>query len=242
MSFIKITIAAAALMSAAGAANAAAITVDPTQVGSSFTVNYDGFSDGNTIAGLTGSTTFKLTGVTDTSYTFDYSVANTSSDPIDASRISIFGFNTNPDIESASSTGMFDMAASGNVPSGFGRVEVCFKGAGGNNCSGGAGEGVLIGDSTAGSLTLNFADAIDQLTLSDFFVRYQAIEGAGSVTSAIGRGMEGGSTGGSTGGHTGSTGGSSGGTPVPAPAGVLLLAAGFAGIGIRFGRSSRSRI
>ena len=239
MSFTKITIAAAALIAAAGTAGATTITVDPSQVGSSFTVNYDGFSDGNTIAGLTGSTTFRLTGVTDTSYTFDYSVANTSSDPIDASRISIFGFNTNPDIDSASSTGMFDMASSGNVPSGFGQVEVCFKGAGGNNCSGGGGEGVMIGDSTAGSLTLNFADAIDQLTLSDFFVRYQAIEGAGNVTSAIGRGMEGGSSGGSTGG---STGGSSGGTPVPAPAGVLLLAAGFAGIGIRFGRSNRSRI
>ena len=189
MSFPKITLAVAALLVSATAANASIITVSPDDVGQSFTVDYDGFTEGQTIDGLTGQTPFTLTGVTGTTYNFDYEVANTSSDPIDDSRISIFGFNTDPNISDASATGEFDRAASGNVPSGFGQVEVCFKGSGGPNCSGGGSAGVELGDSTTGTLTLDFADALTQLTLSDFFVRYQSIDGPGmNGGSAIGRG------------------------------------------------------
>ena len=226
MSLFKLTLAAAALFGTASAAHAGAITVDAGDIGSAFTVGYDGFSDGNVIDGLTGQTTFTLTGVTGNSYTFDYEVANTSSAPIDQSRVSIFGFNTDPDIVSASSTGAFDSSASGNVPSGFGKVEVCFKGSGGPNCSGGGGDGVFMGDTAEGTLTLNFADAVGQLTLSDFFVRYQAIEGAGAPGSAIGRGT------------VSSTGGSTGGTPVPAPAGLALFAIGAAGLVTRRRRAA----
>jgi hypothetical protein len=228
MAVTKFTLALAALMVTATAAKANVITVSPSDIGTSYAVNYDGFADGQVINGLTGTTSFTLTGVGENSYTFSYSV--TSSSPIDASRISGFGFNTNPDITSATSTGLFDRAGSGNVPTGFGRVDVCFKGAGGTaNCAGGGGVGVNIGDTGTGSLTLNFAELPQQLTLSDFFVRYQSIDGAGAPDSAIGRGTPG-ST--STGGSTGSTGG----TPVPAPGGLLLFAAGLAGLGIRFGR------
>ena len=217
MSFLKFTLAAAALFGSATAAQATAITVSAADVGNSYTVNYDGFSDGGVIDGLTGQTTFTLTGVTGNSYTFSYDVTNTTGDPIDASRISIFGFNTDPNIQSATSTGEFGDTASGNVPNGIGFVEVCFKGGGGPNCSGGGSSGVELGDSTTGTLTLTFADALSQLTLSDFFIRYQAISGPGAPGSATGRPTT--STGGST---------SSGGTPVPAPAvfGHVALAAG----------------
>jgi hypothetical protein len=235
MAVTKFTIALAALMVTATAAKANVINVSPADVGTTYAVNYDGFADGQVINGLTGTTSFTLTGVGENSYTFSYAVTNTSSSPIDTSRISGFGFNTNPDITSATSTGLFDQTGTGNVPTGFGRVDVCFKGAGGtNNCAGGGGVGVNIGDTGTGSLTLNFAELPQQLTLSDFFVRYQSIEGAGAPNSGIGRGTPS-ST--STGGSTGSTGG----TPVPAPGGLLLFAAGLAGLGLRFGRKgSRS--
>ena len=234
MSFTKFALALAAATTLATAAHANPITVDAGDIGTSYTVNYDGYADGQVIDGLTGQATFTLTGVGDNSYSFDYSLTNTSSDPIDASRISIFGFNTDPTITSADSTGMFDRTVTdANVPSGFGRVDVCFKGAGGPNCSGGGGVGVDIGDTESGSLTLNFSELPDQLTLSDFFVRYQAIDGEGAPGSAIGRGTPS-ST--SSGGSTGSTGGSTGGTPVPAPGALWLFAAGLAGLGIRFGR------
>lgn len=223
---LHLPIAIAALLSAS-AASANIITVGAGDVGKSYIVNYDGFSDGNVINGLTGQTTFKLTGVTGTSYSFDYQVANTSQQPIDSSRISIFGFNTDPNISGASSTGLFDQVeTNSNVPSGFGQVDLCFKGAGGDNCSGGAGEGVKLGETASGSFTLSFSEALDQLSLSNFVLRYQSINGDGS---AIGRGTMGGSSGGSTGG--GSTGGgSTGGTPVPAPAGFALFALAAAGV------------
>ena len=220
----KYIAAAAALLSAA-AAHADAIEIDAGDIGSSYTVNYDGYADGQTIDGLTGQSTFTLTDWSDTSVTFDYSITNTSSDPIDASRISIFGFNTDPDITKASATGTFDKAAyDSTVPSGFGTIEVCFRGAGDKNCSGGGGEGVTIGETGTGTLTLTFSSAIDSLTLSDFFIRYQSICGcAGTPGSAIGRG-------------TVSSTGSTGGTPVPAPAAPLLFVLGLAFLGWRYGR------
>jgi hypothetical protein len=225
-------IAAAALFGMLWTAGAQAnvITVTPAAIGTSYTVNYDGFTEGAVINGLTGTATLTLKEADGSRYTFDYTLTNTSTDPIDASRISIFGFNTDPTIASASSTGLFDMVStSANVPSGFGVVDVCFKGAGGkNSCSGGGGAGLRMGESGSGTLTLNFSSLVDELTLSNFFVRYQGIEGAGATTSAIGRG---------TVGSTGSTStGSTGGTPVPAPAALWLFAGGLALAGWRMGR------
>lgn len=236
MSLIKYAMAMAAATSIATTAFADPITVSASDVGQSFTVGYDGYTqETGVIDGLTGQATFTLTGVGQNSYTFSYSVANTSSDPIDTSRISGFGFNTDPNITRASSTGVFDTAASGNVPSGFGRVDVCFKGGGGSsNCAGGGGTGVNLGDTGTGSLTLNFSSLPDELTLSNFFARYQSISGAGGTSSAIGRGTPSTSST-STGGTPPS---STGGTPVPAPGALLLFALGLAGLGLRFGRRS----
>ena len=237
MSFTKFALALAAATSFATAAVANPITVDASNIGQSYGVQFDGYTqETGVISGLTGQATFTLTGVGNNAYTFNYSLTNTSGDPIDSSRISLFGFNTDPNISSASSTGMFDQTATGNVPAGFGRVDVCFKGSGGPNCSGGGGVGVDIGDTASGTLTLNFAELPDQLTLSDFFVRYQSIEGDGAPGSAIGRGTHVGSS--STSGGSTSTGGSTGGTPVPAPGALWLFAAGLAGLGWRYGRRS----
>ena len=214
----KYIVAAAALFGAA-AAHADVIEVDAGDLGTSYTVNYDGYADGNTIEGLTGQAIFTLSAWGGDSVTFDYAITNTSSDPIDASRISIFGFNTTPDITKATATGTFDKAAyDSNVP-GLGSFEVCFRGAGAKNCSGGGGEGVTIGETGTGTFTLNFASSIDSLTLSDFFIRYQAICGcAGTPGSAVGRG----------------TVTSTGGTPVPAPAAPLLFLAGLGLLGWRY--------
>ena len=210
------------------AAFADVIPLDASNVGQTVTLTYNGMADGNTIAGLTGSTTLTLTGITGTSYNFDYSVANTTSNPL-TSRISSFGFNTTPDITSASSTGTYSNALlGGQVPSPFNTVDVCFKAGGSNSCSGSG--GVLDGQTGSGTLSLNFATAPTSLSLSDFFVRYQSITGAGNVTSATGAGTV----------SSTSSSSSGGGTPVPEPGVLGLFGLGL--IGLTFLRRDRARI
>ena len=242
MKLLRLSAALAAASLFASVSHASIITVSPTDIGQQYTINYDGYADGAVIPGLGGQTMLTLTSASGTSYTFDYSVTNTSGTPIDTSRISIFGFNTDPSITSATSTGSFsDTATNGNVPAGFGSVDVCFKDGGGPNCAGGGGAGIQIGNTGTGTLTLQFSSAVDQLSLSDFVVRYQSISGGGAPSSAIGRGTPSTSSGGTgSSGSTGST-GSTGGTPVPAPAALWLFTLALGGLGWKFGRNPRQR-
>ena len=207
-------VAAAGLACVATPALADPITLDPSSVGQSYTFNYNGFSDGTTINGLTASTTFTLTSTTANSYTFSYSVANTTSTPL-TSRVSSFAFNTDPTISSATSAGAFSYTTlNSNYPNGIGNVDVCFKDAATGSCAGGGSGGLTTSESGAGSFTLNFSSPISSLTLSDFFVRYQSITGAGNVTSASGEG----------------TMTSTGGTSVPEPGVLGMMLGGIAAI------------
>lgn len=218
---------AGAVALSSSAAYADAITLDSGDIGQAITLTYNGMADGNTIAGLTGSTTLTLTGITGTSYNFNYSVTNTTSNPVD-SRIASFGFDTNPDISGATSTGTYNSALiGGQVPSPFNTVDVCFKAGGSNSCSGSG--GVLDGQTGSGTLTLSFATAPSSLTLSDFFVRYQSITGAGNVTSATGSGT------------ITSSGGSTGGTPVPEPGMIGLFGLGLIGLALARRRQTPRR-
>lgn len=220
---ISLTFAGVVALSSS-AAFADAITLDSSKVGQTISLGYNGMSDGSTITGLTGSTTLKLTSIDGTSYNFDYTVTNTTSNPVD-SRISSFGFDTNPDISNATSTGTYANAVlGGQVPTPFNTVDVCFKAGGSNSCSGSG--GVLDGQTGSGTLSLSFASAPSSLTLSDFFVRYQSITGAGNVTSATGAGT------------ITSSGGSTGGTPVPEPGMIGLFGLGLIGLALMRRRQS----
>ena len=220
---ISLTFAGVVALSSS-AAFADAITLDSSKVGQTISLGYNGMADGSTITGLTGSTTLKLTSIDGTSYNFDYTVTNTTSNPVD-SRISSFGFDTNPDISSATSTGTYGNAlVGGQVPTPFNTVDVCFKAGGSNSCSGSG--GVLDGQTGSGTLSLSFASAPSSLTLSDFFVRYQSITGAGYVTSATGAGT------------ITSSGGSTGGTPVPEPGMIGLFGLGLIGLALMRRRQS----
>ncbi len=217
---VFLPIAAIASLAVAAPVLAEPITLDGSSIGNNYTFTYNGFSDGTTINGLTGSTTFTLTAVSPTSYTFAYSVSNTTSSPL-TSRISSFAFNTDPNISSATSTGAFSYTTlNSNYPNGIGTVDVCFKDAKTGSCAGGGSGGLTTGQTGTGSFTLNFSQPLTSLTLSDFFVRYQSITGAGNVTSASGSG-----TMTSTGGTTTTT---SGGTTVPEPGMLGMMAGGLA--------------
>lgn len=224
-------LAATLLAALPGVAHADVIMLGSGDLNKSFTVDYNGYTGNGTIDGLASQIVFTLTGSTATSYTLGYSLTNTSGTPLSGSRVSGFGFNTDPTISGASSTGTYSVTAfNSNVPN-VGSVDVCFKGGGGSkSCAGGGGGGVNLGDSGSGTLTLSFASPVTSLTLSDFFTRYQSISGAGSTTSAVGSGTISTSSGGS----------SSGGTPVPEPGMFGLFALGVGALMLRRRRQAPS--
>lgn len=199
------------------------ITLDSGDIGTSFTIDFDGFVDSatNTVDDLTSSITFTLQQVTGNSYIFDYLVDNTTSGGL-TSNLSSFAFNVDPDISGASVDGAYSFAfvADGQAsepsyPNQVGLVDVCFKAANSGSCSNGG--GVSEGSTGSGSLALNFDSAASEITLSDFFVRYQGISGAGDVTSATGQST---------------TSSSSSGTQVPEPGMLGMLGLSLLGVGL----------
>jgi hypothetical protein len=216
---------AAATLALATPAAAEPITLGSGDIGNSFEINFDGFSgdSSGTIDGLTATLILTLDSITGDSYNFSYVMSNTTSDPL-TSNISSFAFNVDPDIVGASVDGAYSYtfvtdgrASDPSYPNQIGAVDVCFKAASSGSCSNGG--GVSEGTDGSGMLSLFFDPAAGEITLSDFFVRYQGITGAGNVTSA---------TGGQT--TTTSSGGTTG-TPVPAPGMLGLLAIALAALG-----------
>jgi hypothetical protein len=231
-SFIIASAAALAGLAVALPAQAALVltptsaSLGATDIGSTFTVNYNGYpgkDTSNVLAGLTATGIFTLASVgnSGTQFVFNYSIDNTSKTPVTDSRISIFGFNVDPNVAptSASATGLFggSVSSSGNNPA----VELCFLNkTSGNGCTGGGGNGVSIEDDPAtGILTLNFASAPTTVTLDNFYIRYQSlVSTASSETSARGSGTV------------------AAAVPEPATWGMMILGFGLVGASMRYRR------
>lgn len=196
---MKNLITICAMLIALAGFNVNALPITATS-GSSFTVDYDGIggSPVGSISGLTASIDyynflFTYDGSSQTTLTFDFNVRNTSSSPVSTSRVSTMGFNTTPDILSASVSGIFSNAdtSGGNVPN-QGFVEFCFSNV---NCAGGGGGGVTIGNSALGAASLLFAGNVASLDFDMFTVRYQSLTCIAGFSgncpgSASGRGHE----------------------------------------------------
>lgn len=76
------------------------------------------------------------------------------------------------------------MIRSGNYPDGINDVDFCVKkasskGGGGNGFAGGGNGGLAINKAGSGAFSLVFGSALTSITLDDFFVRYQSIDGPG---------------------------------------------------------------
>jgi len=182
------SLTAALLTALAMSLPAKAVTINVGDVGASGTTQLQGYVDVNgnavSIPGLTGSLFLEYDGVTNGGLTwnFDYTVTNTQSGSVTASRITSFGLSTTPTLSGATSTGLFDYAilnpsfpnVQGPVVSG-GAIEVCFSSANGG-CSGGT--GLLAGEFASGEFTLTFNQAFSMISLDAAFLRFQSIDGS----------------------------------------------------------------
>lgn len=161
--------------------NTGLLTIDSnTTVGQSATINFNGFSPNNPpIAGLSSSLTLTFQGMSGNNYLFNYLLTNTSGSPIDAARVTEFGFTSvtpNPILANSSVNGAFGTISSGNFPGGA-DLELCAKVGQNNNCAGSQG-GPGVGQSGSGALTIAFGSLNTQIVLGGLAVRYQGIDSA----------------------------------------------------------------
>ena len=182
---LKASIAAIALIAAAPAP--AAIIFDfntntltiagSTTIGDSVTISFDGHTPNNpSVSGLTADLTLVFQGMSGNNYLFDYLLVNTSSSPIDASRVTVFGFadvDPNVSLVGSSVTGGYTTISSGNFPGGA-NLEICAKNGQNNNCAGSQG-GPGVGTSVSGDLTIAFTSSFSQIILSGLAIRWQGI-------------------------------------------------------------------
>lgn len=210
----------------------AAVVLGSTDVGSTFTISFNGFtgSPAGVIPGLSADIQFTLTSFVSTANTsswgFSYIISNTSGAPVTASRLSTFGFDTNPNVNtgSTSASGIFSsITYNANQPNQAPDVELCFSA---QSCPGGGGGGVTQGNTGSGGFILGFTSAITELTLSDFVIRWQALTYPG-VAGGSGSGTE-----------TGCEGRNCEDINVPEPGTLALLGLGAIGFAIRRRRAA----
>ncbi len=183
------TVSLFALATALASPSVAAVVVDGATP-SSFTVVYNGNVNQTPVPGLTASMTLNFLNTSNAgkTYNFSYSLTNTSSAPITASRVSGFGINTTPNIVSATASGptFTQTHVPGSFPNQGGTLEVCINAS--NQCQGGGNGGVTFGNTGTGNFSLTFASAQSQISMDAFAVRYQSITGTQLGTSGTGFG------------------------------------------------------
>lgn len=182
----KMLAAAAALAITMGAASAANAAYIFNTEGQSQTIYFNGFNSGNggaldsdLLAKLT-LTLFDINANGD--FTFSYSFENLSTgNDAGSSRLVNFGFNVDPNFQSASIVnGFFDNAKSGNVVAGQPNVEFCATDA--NNCTGGGNKSGTLenGEVGTGKFFLNFASPQSSVSLDNLQVRWISLNNGGS--------------------------------------------------------------
>lgn len=194
------------------------VTVSSASAGGTAVLNFNGNSGNTPIDGLTAQLTLNYLGLVGNDLRFSYSLFNNST--VD-SRVSGFGFNTNPDVIGGTASGEFTkLLVDGSYPNGVGNIGVCLND-GGNACQGGGNGGVDDGWTGTGFFNLDFgASAPATVTLSNFADRYQSLAvGTGSGTGRVV-------------------------AAVPEPSTWAMMLFGFGGIGfsMRRRRSTTSRL
>lgn len=215
---LKSAVAAIALAAATPALASVTILGEELDPGESTVINFNGYSDGGVISGLTSQLTLELVSIIDGEFLFNYSILNNSTAPVTGARISSFGFDTDPDLADAEATGDYRFIESGSMANGQ-NVEICFNAADTGSCSGG--DGAAIGETGTGTFTLIFGSDVEDITLSDLHTRYQSITGVSGASSATGDPVT---------------------PPVPEPATWAMMLLGFGATGFALRRRRRTGI
>ena len=216
---IAATLAGAALLGTAASA-ATSLSFDSGNIGTTYSLTLDGRIADTVYPDLSAAVTIKLLSIDNINhaYNFAFALDNTSS-AFTNSRVSIFAFDVTspigaPTVSGFGSNSVFKFKGSGQLAS-IGPREVCLRaGGGGNNCAGGGSGGVDVtgGYSSLQLFTLAFASTPLTVTLDNFGIKYQSIDGIRGVTSAEGIGTVNDSV-------------------VPEPATWALMIAGFGMVG-----------
>jgi hypothetical protein len=174
-------VAAAAVLSlvSAGAASAAVMTWAPGDIGETQTVQFDGVSDAYfhhsiPVPGLSSELDLTLQSIVGNKWTFAYDLLNTSSSPVTASRVTVFGFDVLQPYAGVTSTGLFHDPGAGFTPI-VGSHNLCFRTINFGQCIGSYFGGVSKGGSSSGLLSLKYTSALLALQLDNFFVAYQGV-------------------------------------------------------------------
>lgn len=212
----KLTLATAVVASLTLATSAEAAINLTSGTSYSWSVDYTPTTGGG--AGASGTIYFNYTGTTGNTWNFTYTVDNTSVAPSADSQIVAFGMNTTPNAVSVTngSGDLFTAGLDQGNFNGLGTFDLCLWA--GSNCNGGAGNGVTVADgNVSGSFSLTYASSMNTLTLSDFVMRWQALENGGSASGP--------------------------GTPgVPEPATWAMFIFGFSAVGYTLRRRKAYRI
>lgn len=164
---------ATSLLGLAGLATAAPVTFDlnPATPGVSTHTVY--FSEAAYGVQLVADITFTLTALSTTTATFDVLVRNNTVDVLGSARLVSFGIDdVTPNLTGASATNGWDATRDVNMPQ-VNSVELCVWD--GQNCSGGASDGVYEGLSESMVLTLTASNFGGSVTFEDFYARFQSI-------------------------------------------------------------------
>ena len=151
-----------------------AVLINAANAGYDFTLDYTGQVNSSSTNLIGALADFTFTGVTNNglTYNFSYSITNDSSV---SSRLTSFGFDVDPNVSSASSTGAFSSAnLNNNFPESVGKLDVCFEADSNGNCTGGSG-GLLANQTGTGTFALTFAQVMQSVSLDEFTTRFQSI-------------------------------------------------------------------
>ena len=203
------------------AAPASAATI--SQAGDSFSATLGGNVNGSAVPGLTATAMFVVSSYTQdlstgsTQIVVDITLSNTSDANIwQSTRLSAVGFDTSPLISNATASGLFGNAVIGGAfPNGFGSIDVCATN-NNNNCQGGQGGGLDLGQTGTVTMTLGFDSLVNSVDISNLGIRWQSLDS-------------------STLGISGAS-GTGGSNPIPEPSAALAFGIGLVIITARLRR------